>query len=204
MVPKSHNRVLSIIQLLLALGLACGFYLFFTARNRGQIPKLVEELIGVVWLLVVALMIVLRARRAEDVYVGDLSNGRVVLNPGEHVLFHSNFMSGKFFPSGVHFRPAVSFFEWLKGDGIGVNKLLKVKLTNKRFIFGLILGRIWRVVDLSMIQDITVVRGKFPYRNVLVVKYQFGDKAEELLFWITSRKGKRLKIAFDKAIESSF
>ena len=196
---ETKGRLISGIQILLGLSLALGMYAFGNARNQGKIPNWVDIALSLAFLALVVGLIVSQAHRAEDKYIGNLQDKAIPLNSGEDILFESSFMSGQFFPAEMAFNPEPSFREWLKGGPIRVRGLLAVQVTNQRLIFGLFLGRTWRVIELSMIRDIIPVNGKWPYRNALLIEYPLGNQIEKILFWTNSSRGQRLKASLEAA-----
>ena len=188
--------------MLVALALAFGMYEYGTARSHGSVSSWLDMAVSLVFIIGVPAVILIRARHSEDIYVGNLSDGKVALDVGENVLFESRFMSGQLFPSGTAFKPDLGFGEWLKGGPIRVIGLLTVRLTNRRLIFGLLVGRTWRVIDLSDIREARLIRGRWPYNNALLVEYEFCNSLEKILFWTGSGRGNRLRIALEKEISS--
>ncbi|MGB8768098.1 MAG: hypothetical protein WCC92_00670 [Candidatus Korobacteraceae bacterium] len=200
MPAKANGKLLSVVQISLGLLLAAGFYRFGMARNQGRIPNWLDIAFSVAWGALVVLVIIVQARRAEERYVGDLQNKPITLNPDEKILFKSRFMSGKFVPAGMVFNSKPSFREWLRGGPVTVIRLLAVQVTNKRLIFGMFLGRTWRVIELSMVKDVALVKGKWPYRNALLVEFDTENRIEKILFSICSGRGRRLKAALEAAL----
>ena len=109
-------------------------------------------------------------------------------------------MSGQFFPAGLAFKPDPSFREWLKGGPIRVIGLLTVRFTDRRLVFGLLVGRTWRVLDLSAIREVRSIRGRWPYMHALLVEYEVGNRIEKLLVWTGSRRGRQLEAVAERTV----
>ena len=200
MASNAQKKIASAGQLLLALVLAFAMYAFGMARNRGSVPSWLDTVVSLIFIIGVPTGILLQARHSEEVYVGDLSSEKVVPEAGELTVFENSFMSGQFFPAGIAFKPDVGFGEWLKGGAVRVIGLLRVRLTNRRLVFGLLVGHTWRVLDLSAIREVRSVRGRWPYKDAVLVEYEFGNRIEKILFWTGSGRGNRLKAALENGV----
>lgn len=200
MASNAQRKIASTGQLLLALALAFGMYEFGIARNHGRVPDWVDTVVSLIFIIGVPTGILLQARHSEEVHVGSLSSEEIVLERGEGVMFQSRFMSGQFFPRGIAFNPNLSFGEWLKGGPVRVIGLLRVRLTNRRLVFGLLVGRTWRVLELSAIRDVRSIKGHWPYKDALLIEYEFENGIEKMLFWTGSARGIRLRVALESAV----
>jgi hypothetical protein len=195
MPSDTRRRVVSALQLILALTLAAGMYAYGTARNRGVIPHWFDDAFSVVWLVLVLVAIFFIARHAENVYVGNLLEARPALAAGERVAFSNSFMSAQFFPVGMPFKSHLNLWEWLKGGPIRIVGLLAVELTTSKLVFGLLVGRTWRAVELDQITDIEVLNDEWPYRDAVLIEYKVKDGLEKILVWTGSGRGRRFKDA---------
>ena len=200
MASNAQRKIASAGQLLLALVLAFAMYQFGIARNRGSVPNWLDTVVSLIFIVGVPTGILLQARHSEQVRVGSLSREEVVLQPGEDIVFKSSFMSGQFFLTGMAFNPDLGFGEWLKGGPVRVIGLLRVRLTNRSLVFGLLVGRTWRVLDLSAIREVRSIKGRWPYKDALLVEYEFSNRLEKILFWTGSDRGNRLKAALENAV----
>ena len=202
MPSDTHRRVVSAVQLILGLTLAAGMYVYGTARNRGVIPHWFDDAFSVVWLVLVLVAIFFIARHSENVYVGNLLRGRPALAAGERIVFSNSFMSAQFFPVGMPFKSNLKMWEWLKGGPIRIVGLLAVELTTSKLVFGLLIGRTWRAVELDQITDIEVLNDKWPYRDAVLIEYKVKDGLEKILVWTGSGKGRRFKGVLEALTET--
>jgi len=76
-----------------------------------------------------------------------------------------------------------------------VGRMLSVTCTNRRLALCSMLGRTWRVVPFSDIRAVKPVHGPWPYRDVVVIEYQFNGRREVFLIWNKAAKGKDLASA---------
>jgi hypothetical protein len=192
------SKIASAAQVVLALASAFAIYEFGIARNRGTVPPWLDTAVPLVFVIGVPLLFLVQARHWENVYVGSLIKSKPTLEAGEVTVFKSRFMSAQFFPAGTFFKPNLTFLEWLGGGPFTVQKLLTVRLTNRRLIFGLLIGRTWRLVELSSVRNINLINGKWPYRDALLIEYESSDRDEKLLLWTKSRKHKKLITALQQ------
>jgi hypothetical protein len=203
MPTKMRQRLVSAVQLILAVSLAVGMYVYGTARNRGAVPYWFDDAFSLIWLVLVIAAIFLIARHSENRYVGSLLEQKPTLTATERLVFKNSFMSAQFFPDGMPFKTNPTLWEWLKGGPIRVVGLLAVELTTKKLIFGLAIGRTWRAVELDQITDIEVLNEKWPYRDAVLIKYKVESGAEKILMWTGSGAGRRFKDALQAATGAS-
>ena len=167
------------------------------------LPRWFDDAFSVVWLTLVLGAIFFIARHSENVYVGNLLEGRPALAAGEKVVFSNSFMSVQFFPVGMPFKSQLKLWEWLKGGPIRIVGLLTVELTTSKLVFGLLIGRTWRAVELDQITDIQVLNDKWPYRHAVLIEYKVKGGSENILVWTGSGRGRRFKDALEAVTAGS-
>ena len=203
MPTNTRQRLVSAVQLFLALSLAVGMYIYGTARNRGAIPHWFDDAFSLIWLVLVVAAIFLIARHSENRYVGSLLAQKPTLTETERLVFKNSFMSAQFFPAGMPFKANLTLWEWLRGGPIRVVGLLAVELTTKKLVFGLAIGRTWRAVELDQITGIEVLQEKWPYRDAVLIKYKVESGVEKILVWAGSGRGRRFKDALQGVTAAS-
>ncbi|MCL5256865.1 MAG: hypothetical protein M1319_03595 [Chloroflexi bacterium] len=190
MVAKRCSRAKSVS------GLAIGILLMFaigqygTARNQGKIPEWIDNLVFDAWGVAVLGGAFIYSRWLERRCVGDIPHEKFRVEPGEKTLFGSRFMSGIFFRNVKDFNPFPNLKDRLRGafaqpgteNAMRLQGLLKIQVTDRRLVFGFsVLGRTWRVIPLSSVRSISELHGKWPYRDALVVEYDFAGRREALV-----------------------
>jgi len=198
-VSRQFLRLKSFLGLLAGILLAAGLYEYGLARNRGVTPQWLDDLVFNVWPLVVIPVGIFYILRLERRVLGKLVTEKFDLLPGELILFRASLMSGVFYPRAVDFNPRPRWRELFQVPPYAVRGLLKVLLTDRRLVVGTLLGRTWRIIPLSCVRKIVDVHGSYPYRQAVLIEYDFEDQSEAILILNKSRRGQ----AFTDAVRSA-
>ena len=176
--------------------LAFLLYEYGMAVNHGTVPRSVDEVLSYAWLVLILAAFVPATRYLERQSIPQVSKEKFNLRPGERLLFSSSSMSGQYFVESKSFNPCPSIlglFHW--PARLCVDGMLRVKLTDKRFVVGTVLGYTWRDLPLSSIIRVEETSGNWLYRRVLVVEYEFDGRREAIVIRNKSAKGRALSNA---------
>lgn len=195
MATKPFLRLKSFLGLLAGILLAAGLYEYGLARKRGVTPQWLDDLVFNVWPLVVIPVGILYILRLERQVLGKLVTEKFDLLPGESILFRGSLMSGGFHPRAADFNPRPQWRELFQVPPYVVRGLLKVLLTNRRLVVGTLIGRTWRIIPLTSIRKIVDVHGSYPYRQALLLEYDFEDQREAIVIFNGSRRGQAFRDA---------
>ena len=164
-------------------------YLYGIERNRGSIPPWIDHYLGAAWGALAFVLFLAYGRSMERRAVGRVEKEAFRLQPAEKCLFTANFMSGEFYSRAEDFSPRPPFRRLLKGP-LAIRHLLRIRLTDRRFVVGTILGYAWRSLPLTSIRRVVEIQARWPYRDAHLIEYEFEGKSEAILVWTRSTRDK--------------
>jgi hypothetical protein len=195
-----------VITTAVAVILVIGWYQFGLARNRGLIPRWLENLVFGAWLPVIIIASVPIIRYYERQFFRTVFPGKFRLGDGEVLLFSGFLSSGAtLYPKAEDFTPSPPIRTWFRETPpYWGNPFIRVRLTDRRLTIGSAVGYTWRIIPLlSIIRISDVYRGKWSFpRELTVIEYEFQSRREIIAMPRNSKKARGFDVALRAAIGS--
>ena len=199
MASNKQRKIASIRPVASCISSGFGMYEFGIARNRGRVPNWVDTAVSLIFIIGVPTGILLQARHSEEVHVGSLSSEKIVLEPGEDVFSKTALCLGSSSLRGSHSTQS-QLRRMAQRRPSQSNRTVEGSTDEQRLVFGLLVGRTWRVLELYAIREARWINGRWPYKDALLIEYEFDNRIEGMSVLDRLRPWKGLKVALERAV----